>query len=96
MLEEIVFLTGRQGFEYQLHDPFQEYFHSRLYINHTSPERLFDDNTTDGMRRYGDHVGPDGRPVKCDIVKFLLPLHLHVVVSTKKVNAKCSSFHFYL
>lgn len=34
----------------------------------------------------GHHVGPDGRHVKCDIFKIVVPLHMHVVVLISKFD----------
>ena len=51
---------------------------------------------TDGTKKDGHHVVPDGRHFKCDIVKFEMPLHMHVVVLTYKVNATIFFFYFYL
>lgn len=45
------------------------------------------DNVKDGMKRDGHYVVPDGRHVIRDIVKSVMPLHMHVVALTYKVNA---------
>lgn len=40
-------------------------------------------------------MGSDRRHVKRDIVKSVVPLHMHVVVLDNKVNAKYVYFYFY-
>lgn len=57
---------------------------------------MFGDNMTDGKRRDGHHEGPDGRRVNGDIVKFVMMLHMHVVVLTNKVTAKYIYVYTYL
>ena len=59
-----------------------------MQVKSDSPKRLFGNKMTDGTRRDGHHVRPDGRQVKHDKVKFVMLLHMYGAVLTKKVNAK--------